>query len=225
MNFVWYKATNTRIDLLLCVPAIVGCYGLSKLKFEMKDTWLYRGLLMAAGPVMAGVAIAGHWFYESSNVTFEKVNSMLNSRLYYGREAIETYGLSFWGEYVKWIGRGGIKKHPDWVYNYVDCSYLKYLIHYGIFFFIILMLCIIWVGKKLPEKKNTGLVIGFLFWLIYGMIDAELFELGFQPFMLLLGINFDNVYPTEDRICQNNETDFIHKKRIKIKSNFVKWRI
>lgn len=189
-NFVWFEVTNTRIDLLLCVPAIVGCYVLSKLKIEVKDNCFYRTVLMAAGPVMAGVAIAGQWFYQIGSEKWWRIDNILNGRLSLGRQAINTYGISVFGQYIKWVGRGGIKKHPDWIYNYVDCSYLKCLINYGFIFFILLMLGIVLVGNYCVKEKNVGLAVAYIFWLAYGMVDAELFELAFQPFMLLLGIAF-----------------------------------
>lgn len=224
-NFVWYEITNTRIDLLLCVPAIVGCYVLSKLKFEVKDNWFMRTLLMPAGPVMAGVAIVGQWFYQNGHPVWEKFNSLLNSRLYYGHEAIQNYGFSFWGNYIKWIGRGGIRKHPDWIYNYVDCSYLKYLLHYGIFFFGILMLGMVLVGRAVAKESNLGLAIGFLFWLIYGMIDAELFELAFQPFMLLLGTACKEFTQTEKDIMLWKKIEWNNENSgVNIRNDFVKWR-
>lgn len=224
-NFIWYKATNTRIDLLLCVPAIVVCYGLSKLKFEVKDNWFYRIVFMAAGPVMAGVAIAGQWFYKAGSPLWEKLNSVLNGRLFYGHEAIQNYGFSFWGQYIKWIGRGGIRKHPDWIYNYVDCSYLKYLLHYGIFFFAIFMLAIVLVGKSLPKKKNTGLCIGFVFWLAYGMVDAELFELAFQPFLLLLGCICKEEFQTEKRKAAHGKFGYSCSIcGMRFKKDIIKWR-
>ena len=84
------------------------------------------------------------------------------------------------------MGASGNRLHPDWVYNYVDCSYLKYLLNYGLIFFILLMLAIVLLGKWVADTRNPGMVIAYLIWLAFGMIDAELFELAFQPFMLLL---------------------------------------
>ena len=191
-NFVWYKVTDTRIDLLLCIPAIVGCYILPKIKVEVKDHWVYRSLLVAAGPVIAGVAIAGQWFFDSSNEIFAKINNVLNGRLQYGYAALHEYGVTFWGQYVKWVGRGGIRKHPDWVYNYADSSYVKYLVHYGIFFTAILLIGVMLVATVIVKEKNNGLAIAFVLWLIYGMIDAELFDLAFHPFMLLIGYAITN---------------------------------
>lgn len=186
-NFVWFEATNTRIDLLLCIPAIVGCYALGKLKIEIRDNWFYRIVFMGAGPVIAGGAIAAQWFYVNENAIFSKINTALNGRLYYGNQALHEYGITFLGQYIKWIGRGGVKKNPGWVYNYVDCSYVKYLTHYGLFFLVILLLGIALMANKVIKEKNIGLCVAFLFWLLYGAIDAELFELAFQPFMLMLG--------------------------------------
>lgn len=225
-NFIWYEVTDTRIDLLLCIPAVVGCYVLPKFHFQIKDNWFWRIALMAAGPVLAGVAIGGQWFYKAGHPLWERLNTMLNGRLYYGHEAIANYEFTFLGQYIKWIGRGSLKKHPDWIYNYVDCSYLKYLLHYGIFFFCLLMLTIIIVGGSIPKKSNIGLSIGFLLWLIYGMIDAELLDLSFQPFMLLLGSACTDLFHNERAKTQNKNMDnYVGVIGIRLKNDTVKWRL
>ena len=203
-NYIWYLVTDTRIDLLLSIPAIVGCFLLPKFNFKVKDCWGQRIVLMIAGPAMAGVAIAGQWYYEGTKEVWIKLNEILNGRLHLGHDALQTYDVELFGQYIKWIGRGSVKKHPDWIYNYVDCSYLKYLLHYGLFFFCVLMLCIVIIGATLPKKQNLGLVIAYLFWLLYGMIDAELFELGFQPIMLLLGSACLEVFVTRKKMGSND---------------------
>ena len=78
----------------------------------------------------------------------------------------------------------------------MDCSYLKYLLHYGIVFFVLLMIGIMIMGIWASDTKNVGFQIAFIIWLAFGMIDAELFEPAFQPFMLLLARALCEMKPT-----------------------------
>lgn len=186
-NFVWFQLTNTRIDLFLCVPAILCCFILGKLKFDLKRNRICCCFLVGAAPLFSLGAIGIHWFYDYTNPFWNRMNEILNGRLAYGYKALHEYGIPLLGQAIKWVGRGGIKKNPGLVYNYVDCSFVKYSVHYGAIFLSLLILGCIFVGMYVIKENNIGLAIAFLFWLLYGMIDAELFELSFQPFMLLLG--------------------------------------
>ena len=209
-NLIWYQVTDTRTDLFLFVPAIVGCYVLGRLEIKMWTRWIYRLALMLAGPVIAFGAIAAQWYFDIDNALWLRFDHALNSRLRLGHDAITQYGFSLWGQYIKWVGRGGIKLHPDWVYNYVDCSFLKYLLHYGIVFFVLLLLGLVLVGRMVAESRNPALAVAFVAWLLYGAVDAELFALNFQPFMLLLGYSFAQwnfILPKamSGKICQVTE--------------------
>jgi len=189
-NVIWYRVTDTRTDLYLCIPAIAGCYLIGRLKLAIHSRVASRLLYMLIGPAIGLGAIVAQWCYNVRDAVWWKLNNALNSRLSLGHDAIEQYGFTLWGQYIKWVGQGGKRSHPEWVYNYVDSSFLKYLLHYGVIFFVLLMVGIILMGRWVADSRNPGLEIAFICWLVYGAIDAELFELGFQPFMLLLGYAF-----------------------------------
>lgn len=211
-NYIWFFITNTRIDLLLSVPAILLAYVWEYGQKEMKGGFLNKLFFVWSGPLIAVGAVLAHVFYTEGNPIWEWLDLSLNGRLSLGNSAISQYGITFFGQYIKWIGRGSLKKHPDWIYNYVDSSYLKYLLHHGIFFMIVLITGIVLAGIYLVKKeKNKGLCIAFLFWLIYGAVDAELFVLSFQPFILLCGIGF------RDAFCD--------KEAGKKKECFRQWKI
>ncbi|MBR6315845.1 MAG: hypothetical protein IKR58_02465 [Lachnospiraceae bacterium] len=186
LNFLFYTQTLTKTDLLLFVPAITGCYLIGRLHLGVSDARWSRGLLMAAGPVLAGIAITVQYVYDETNYFWHTADTFLRGRISLGHQGLADYGITLFGQKIKWVGASGNRLHPDWVYNYVDCSYLKYLLNYGLIFFILLMLAIVLLGKWVADTRNPGMVIAYLIWLAFGMIDAELFELAFQPFMLLL---------------------------------------
>ncbi len=186
LNYLLYTQTLTRTDLLLFVPAVVSCYLIGGLHLGVSDIRWSRGLLMAAGPVLAGIAITVQYVYDETNYFWHTADTFLRGRISLGHQGLADYGITLFGQKIKWVGASGNRLHPDWVYNYVDCSYLKYLLNYGLIFFILLMLAIVLLGKWVADTRNPGMVIAYLIWLAFGMIDAELFELAFQPFMLLL---------------------------------------
>lgn len=207
-NYVWYRVTNTRIDIVLCIPVILGSYILGRYDLRLWRHWFCRLALILAGPVLAIIMVAVHWFYRVNRLRWIQLNTLLNGRIFYGHDALHRYPPTLWGQSIKWVGRGGVKLHPDWTYNYVDCSYIKYFINYGLIFFVLLLLGMMLMGKWVTDTHNYSLAVAFLGWLIFGAVDAELFELNFQPFMLLLGYAFAErrirSHDTETTIWRNN---------------------
>lgn len=189
-NYVWYGVTDTRTDILLCTPAVILCYLFGRHKMPFYNQRIGDALYMLAAPVLGLGAIAAQALYNPNHFRWSAIDNMLSGRLGYGHDAIAEYDLKLWGQYIKWVGAGGQRLHPDWIYNYVDCSYLKYLLQYGIVFLLLLFTGMSLLGKRTFGSDNNGIKVAFIIWVLYGVIDAELFELNFQPFMLLLGYVF-----------------------------------
>lgn len=217
-NYLWFLITDTRIDLLLSVPAVLFAYIWEHGQKEMKNGFWERMCFVWSGPFIAAIMIFAHVFYNPENPVWNQLNNRLNNRLILGKSAIEQYGITLFGQYIKWVGRGGLKKHPDWIYNYVDSSYLKYLLNYGVFFLVALLAGIVLAGRYLVGKeKKKGYCVAFLFWLLYGAMDAELFVLSFQPFILLCGLGFrETVYEQQRKVKKAN--------RKKWETGHRKWR-
>ncbi len=191
-NYLWYLGTNTNTDLILFLFSVVGCYLISISRFGFASGKFRKICFMLAGPVIAGVSITAQYLYDDSSNYWIMANDFVNGRLGLGHQGLMDYPLTLWGQKIRWVGAGSVKKHPDLIYNYVDCSYLKYLLNYGIVFEILLLLGIVLLGKYVADQQNPGLQMAFLCWLIFGAIDAELFNLDFQPILLLLGYAFSN---------------------------------
>lgn len=213
-NCIWYFVTKTRIDFLLFGFMVALLYLFRNFKLNIFDNMLKK-LLIFASPIACFVSILVQALYNENNVLLLKLNSMLNGRIQLGNEAIDKYGITFLGKYIKWVGRGGIKSHPEWSYNYVDCSYLKYLLNFGLLFIVILIIGLMFAGNFVYRQKNIGLSIAYLLWVLYGMINAELFELAFQPFMLLCGVGMKSYfYNYEEK-----------KYFISFKNEQIQWRL
>ncbi len=203
-NLLWFLGTNTNTDLYLFMLAVMGCILISLGRTGFSDRRWAKAVFMLAGPVIAGVSLAAQFLYVDSDWRWFKVNGFLNNRLKLGHMGIEEYGITLWGQKIKWVGAGSMRKNPGLIYNYVDCSYLKYLLHYGIVFEILLLIGIVLLGKFVAEQKNPGLQVAFLCWLLFGAIDAELFHMDFQPIMLLLGCVFMSGQREKNTVLKSN---------------------
>ncbi len=189
-NYLWARGTMTNTDLYLFIFSIAGTYLLGRMQLAFDNKRIEKLCFFLIGIIVPATALTAQVIYDGSEALWLKANLFFNGRLKLGHDGLDEYGIPLLGRKIRWVGAGSKKKHPDWIYNYVDCSYLKYAIHYGIIFEVILLVGIVLLGIWVAGNTNPGLKIAYISWLIFGMIDAELLVLSFQPIMLLLGYVF-----------------------------------
>lgn len=192
LNYGIYAATDSRTDFALSIVGMIGFF-IWKNNKKTNVLNILKNCLIQYGFMLAAViSIAGHWIYNANNSIMAKINIILNGRLALGHDAIEKYGFSLFGQKIRWFGQGGVKADPTRVYNYVDCSFLKEGLSYGLVFLIFLGMGFYFAGKKIILSKNYALSWAVLMSLAYSVINAHLCVLTFNVFILVIGSCFSN---------------------------------
>lgn len=200
-SFWLYSYNDTRIDLYIVVPFLVFFYVLTHFSEGIGQNFINKAMFQYGSVIIAAVSIVAQIFFDPEILLYAKINALLSNRLYFGCEAIKEYGFTLFGQKIRWVGQGTIGKHPELVYNYVDCSFLKYTLNYGIIFTILLLAGMVYIGKKAVLRQQQALCVSLLFLCIFAMVDAELCVLAFHPFLLKIG-ELLNPVPEEE----NEET-------------------
>lgn len=128
---------------------------------------------------------------------FLKLNKLLSNRLYLGNNALHKYGVSMFGKQIKWIGNGGYGHtftQFEGAYNYVDCSYIRILLDYGVVIFLLVMVGFTMAIRYTIEENNKYLMWALVFVGGYSIIEPRLIEIGFNPFVLMLVVLVDTKY-------------------------------
>lgn len=189
-NYVMYAVTDSRTDFYLAVLGIVGFFVWGR-SYRSKAIRMFRDFATKYGfGLLAVISIAAHMFYDPANAWMQKINQILNGRLELGYNAIQQYGFSLLGEKIKWYGQGSLKTNPDRIYNYVDCSFLKEALSYGVIFLLVLAAGYYLLGKYIAKHEEHMLGWATLMSLAYSVINAHLCVLTFNVFVLALGILF-----------------------------------
>lgn len=187
ISFWLYSYNNTRIDMCIVIPFLVFFFVWTCLSEEVGQNFVTKVMFQYSGVIIAIISIAAHAFYDPDIALYAKINSLLSNRLYYGKMAIQEYGFSLFGQHIRWVGQGSIKENPSLIYNYVDCSFEKYTLNYGVVFLILLLIGLVYMGKKAIESGDKALCVSLLFLYVFAMVDAELCVLAFHPFLLKIG--------------------------------------
>lgn len=187
ISFLLYLYNDTRIDLCIVIPFLAFFYVWIHFFGEVKKNIITKIMFQYSGVIIAVISIAAQFFYNSDISIYARMNELLSNRLYLGKKAIQEYGFTLFGQHIRWVGQGSIKKNPLLVYNYVDCSFLKYTLNYGVVFLILLLIGLIYIGKRAIEAGDKALCVSLLFLYGFAMVDAELCVLAFHPFLLKIG--------------------------------------
>ncbi len=187
LNIWLYYYNDTKTDIAIVIPFLICLYVWGRFSKGISGNLASRFLFQYCGVFSAVVAVAVQFFYNPAQQFYVQLNGLLSGRILLGNRAIEQYGFTLLGQRIRWIGQGSIRKNPALVYNYVDCSFLKYLLNYGIIFMILLLVGLMYIGKKAVESGELALCLSLLFLCVFAMVDAELCVLAFHPFLLKAG--------------------------------------
>lgn len=189
INVILFKMTDSRLDFLIII--IASCLALL---FAYKPDILKRCVKPLYINVIFLLSIAFSFitaiFYNGNSTIFSLLNHLLSQRLLLGNNALSYYGLSVFGEKIKWIGSGGNGVYASYdplEYNFVDCSYLQYTLSFGMMFMI--AICVLYMLTVIYEyrKKNVYslIVLGLVF--VISIIEPRLINIPLNPFILLMG--------------------------------------
>lgn len=196
--------TDTKFVFIVQMIFLVGMLVKKKVDFSLLKVFLkkYRKLISLLPFVLLVCILGASYFYDVNNSLLVTLNQMLSNRLSLGNEAIQNYGITMLGNNIEWVGNtiGNINAEA---YNFVDSSYLKYLLNYGVI--PTLLLCCGYYYLTNNAIKNNQFNLTFILVLIqiYSLFEPRLYELCFNPFILLLGDYFMNC--NESRKGTSNE--------------------
>ena len=115
---------------------------------------------------------------------------MFTYRLSLGKEGFDNYPVGLLGQYIKMTGLGGKLEHPD-VYFFIDSSYTKMVLCYGLAVCTCVLLIYLLIGKRAQQRNNMYLlaIIGIIS--IQCMFEHHILEISYNPFTLAVLANFD----------------------------------
>ncbi len=184
-----YRFCYTRVDvlcilLLIVVFAGVNIWERSRLlskKFRIRER--KTALLHWSMPFFAAVMFVLTMFYSTDNRIIYSINQFLSSRLKLGKEGLQQFGFTLFGQYAPMEGWGSTTVHLK-DYFFVDCSYLYVFIRYGIIFLPIVLAVYVLCCRK--YQKDYYFIAAIFVISINCMIAHHLVELAYSPFALAL---------------------------------------
>ena len=194
-DFICMWLTNTKLDFLatlIIIPVMVvaqRAYRGKKLSNILASFW------WMATPISATIIIFLSYFYNSSNHFMYKVNSLLSDRLELGHRAFEKYDMNLLGRSIvehsfagikgqklEKLASGGMQNN----YFYIDSSYIRLILLWGLLAFIIVILCLTFIAIRSTVCKTFILSAVILVSSLSFMFEPHIVQIIYNPFLLAL---------------------------------------
>ena len=155
-------------------------------------------------PILSAyLVIIASYFFTPSNKILTKVNNASSGRLFLGHKAISEYGFSMFGKQIiehGWGGANGLKMSQNAPANYffVDSSFLRMTILYGIIMAIIILLAMTKISWESFQKRSFALASIIVIVSVSAMVEQRLLDLAYDPFLIALLANVYTQHKAED---------------------------
>ena len=113
-----------------------------------------------------------------------KLDSVVSGRLTLAKNGLNNYGVSIFGSNVQFTGSDITGIYPD-TYNFVDSSYINYMIRYGILNLVCILLIYEGMIIRSIKDKDVYMLLACITILIIGIFDPYLYDLPFNIFPVL----------------------------------------
>lgn len=191
VNYCIYKITDTKAIFYL-INLLIVVYLLNKvIKKDLKDSFIKSNLCKYCFPLFTIGTFILTMIYNDSIPILSKLNNLLSGRLALGKNAIQRFGIKLFGQHMVWNNTiWDNLSEVNWMYNYVDSSYINIMVNFGLIIMIILCIGFFVVGKNAVLNNQEGLFIVLLFLSVHSITEPQLIELGYNPFLLLISSLF-----------------------------------
>lgn len=204
LNFFVFLLTNSRNELLFSVLLILGVYFYFNYTFSSKQMTLFNTIVKYSGFFFSVILFILSVIYNGNISLLKSINTLFSGRLNLAHQAISEYGLSLFGTHIEWFGQSTVNlNNVSEMYNFVDISYIKNLLEYGLIgLFIILFM--IFTVVKINEKSRNGIGVFLLIILMHSTLDPHLFSIVFNVFLLMF-VDCIFIKPTYMSLNQNQK--------------------
>lgn len=184
VNILLFRLTDTKNAFIMGSMALIGAFILkASPHFRSPQKWI-NVIFLCCIPIFAVVSIGLTYFYNKDILWMNSLDRILSGRLRLGYMGIEQYGISLFGNKIEWVGGGYIYEVSKKIYNYVDSSYVQFLLEFGSLALILTCIYFIALNYKAIKKKDIWFGIVIFVIAIHSIPDPQLMWLECNPFLL-----------------------------------------
>ena len=202
VSYILYKLTDTRLTFLLNSLYLFGVMLQSK---NERKQWRvirpFRKVLWLLPFVIFVVILIVQKLYTPDVAIWDKLNGLLSGRLLLAHNSLNELPITPFGQAIYWRGfslsEGTFETTAQFVYNNVDCSYIRLMFDYGAIGIFVFMSLYAWGIQKAVNSQNYLLVWGYIIVLLFSITEQWMMELSFNMIPLVAAASIRNGCRTE----------------------------
>lgn len=188
MWFVFYFC-NARMETV-CMIMLIFLSFYFRLRAVAGKLTIFENLYFKLSvPLYAAIMIFLTYQYRvDGGELYQIVNIVASGRLYYGSDAMFSLGIPIFGQ--PFVQMGG--ESSGNAYNFIDCSYLVWLIIYGVYFFTLAIISLTSICFRSISSKDYLLAIIMSLLALQGSIVSVFLNFAYNPFFMALFAKWTN---------------------------------
>lgn len=180
---ILYDKCEARTSVICLMLMSMDLIFIKGLKNKLKKPYIYY-LVNFSTLGFASFFICLTHFYNASTKWMYDFDGLISGRLTISSKALETYSYQLFGQNITEIGLGGKAEYVE-NYFFLDDSYIRILLLYGICLFVVTMFVIFWSGLRAIKAKKLILLFAIAIIGLHSFMEHHLLELAYNPFILL----------------------------------------
>lgn len=196
INQILFMLTDTKAVYMLVYFSVLSLW-IIRIFNKIPQSYLFKTAAYYSMPILSILIIILTVSYKQTYY-YTKLDKILAGRIKLGNQGIKEYGFSLFGNATQWeTGRQGIERSGD--YFFVDSSYLNIMLTFGLIALAFIVIGFMILSIRAYQVKNYYLCFAIMLLAIHAFTDPQLFELRYNPLLLLLG---PTLFGTVKRIIQ-----------------------
>ncbi|WP_077612291.1 hypothetical protein [Clostridium sp. Marseille-P2415] len=184
INVVIYRLTDTRNAFGIGCIVLIGAFVLKISSYFSKPHRWINYIYIWSIPFFAFITVCMTSLYNQNISWMNSMNIFFNDRLNQGKLGIEQYGIDLFGNKIEWVGGGIIYEINQKAYNYVDSSYVQFLLEFGLIAFLLACIYFMKLNDRAIKKKDVWFGMSVFLIASHSILDPQLMWLEFNPFLL-----------------------------------------
>lgn len=185
LNYAVYKVFTVRLAMIIGIMFLaiyvlmvkLGVFRIDSFKFRTATIWLF--------PLMCLFTVACVMKYDGANSVWDDVNRVLSDRLVLSQEAMHSYRIPLFGQYIEMHGTASILRGGyTGEYFYIDSGYIYSILCNGILFTLLVMAMYTYLAHLTCYYRDKTFFVWLVAVAVFSIVNNTWTEIYYNPALL-----------------------------------------
>lgn len=212
-----YLLTNARGPAAMILIVFVICYwGKSMLSFSRMP--FPKILLKYSSVICAVLTFLLIFLYDMGGSIWKRIDKFSSQRLSLASKLMKQNSITMFGQYIhqKGDGHGVVASRSANEYTYIDLSFMRILLLYGVALFVIILILSVLINKNAIKKNNYSIPILMLVVSFYSLTAQHYFDFSYNFLLLAYFTNIEKTVvsrETDQKYGRKRRKLVLYKRR------------